>query len=326
MVKKFLGTERYNKLTLFLTLDKIFVLFIVGMFSGSLLFAEATFGNVKSATSPKPENILNNILINLNDRGGKTVNNHAILPSDSPLPSNRQLKPIGQDYGIKIPILMYHYVGNYYNPDSDDPNNLLMGGLAVTTTNFEQQMHYLVKSGYKTLDLDEVLQIHGGKRPLNQNSIVLTFDDGYKDFYTNAYPVLKKYNLKAVVFLVTNFMDKDNYLNYPMVEEMYKSGLISFGSHTVSHSSLTQISEKQVISEIVTSKKILESTLGYKIRFFCYPYGHFNNLAVNKVKEAGYSMAFTTSNGKWTEETDLLRTPRIRISGYYSIQSFISLL
>ncbi|MBU2222001.1 MAG: polysaccharide deacetylase family protein, partial [Candidatus Omnitrophica bacterium] len=150
-------------------------------------------------------------------------------------------------------------------------------------------------------------------------TLAITFDDGYWDNYTYAFPVLKKYNLPATIFLITdeigNKVGLGDKLNWEDVILMQDSGLINFGSHTLSHHVLTEIrSEDELRKEILSSKKILEERLGRPINTFCYPKGFFNQRVKELVKEAGYKAAVATSPGRNFPGDDVFALKRIRIS------------
>ena len=120
-------------------------------------------------------------------------------------------------------------------------------------------------------------------------TIVLTFDDGYEDNFTNAFPVLKKCNFPAAIFLETDILDNEKInkngvvykmLKWVQVKEMKNSGIIEFGAHTLSHPKLSRLNLMSVEKEIIQSKEILENRLGKKCDFFAYPFGDFNEQTV----------------------------------------------
>ena len=131
------------------------------------------------------------------------------------------------------------------------------------------------------------------QKNLDKKIFVITFDDGYRSNYLNALPLLKKYNLKATIFLIFNFIGKENYLNWNEIFEMQDYG-IEFGSHTISHLKLTKISLPEAKKEIFNSKKFFENRLKREILSFCYPISDFNEKIIGLVKEAGYKLAVVT--------------------------------
>ena len=130
----------------------------------------------------------------------------------SALPQKITPKPtksytIHSGYQLKVPILMYHYIG--YNPDPADKARYI---LATNPDNFKQQMKYLSDQSYQTISLDTLYAALKKQTTLPSKPIILTFDDGYEDFYTNAYPLLKKYNLKSTLYVIVNAVDKPGYI------------------------------------------------------------------------------------------------------------------
>jgi peptidoglycan/xylan/chitin deacetylase (PgdA/CDA1 family) len=195
-----------------------------------------------------------------------------------------------------VPILMYHsispeeeYVHPYYR-------------INTSPAVFADQMRYLGEQGYRTISLQE---LHD-KAPHAKN-VVLTFDDGYADFYTSAFPVLQRYGFTATVFLPTNYIgsesfNRKNTLTWPQVAELQRSD-ISFGSHTHTHPQLRNLSRAEVRRELVLSKEILENKLGRSVTLFSYPYRFTENLAAfvrfleKELQRAGYTQGVTTRIG-----------------------------
>jgi peptidoglycan/xylan/chitin deacetylase (PgdA/CDA1 family) len=206
-----------------------------------------------------------------------------------------------------VPILMYHHV--------DDR----IGSLYVRPDIFAQQMDYLVAKGYQAITLLEVVAgLQSGSLP--SKPVVITLDDGYRDNYTQALPILKARNLKATIFIVTQLMDGDAYLTWDQAREMVGTGLITIGSHTLSHRSLPTLSESEAKDEIFSSKEILEAQLGLTVNAFAYPYGGANNQAIKLLREAGFTAAVVT--GRHLACAGLPYTlPRIRI-GNASLASY----
>lgn len=224
-------------------------------------------------------------------------------------------------YVVKIPVLMYHYIR--VNPVKED---LAGYYLSVTPEDFDAQMKFLVDHGYKTITMNDLLSSLLQTKQLPQKPILITFDDGYRDSFTNAFPVLKKYELKAVNFIPTSFIGTNNYLTWEMIREMQTSGVFSFGSHTMTHLSMTYGSNEVVLYELVESRKILEKELGTSIEWFAYPFGHMDERVSELVKEAGYYGAFGTSEGIEHSLDYIYSLPRVRIGGGMSLEMFAAKL
>lgn len=222
----------------------------------------------------------------------------------------KKIKPLN---GISV--LMYHRV--------NDKNRA--GNLDVPIKNFEMQMKYLANKNYNTLSLNEFKELLYEKKRVsaNEKNVLITFDDGWKDNYTNAFPVLKKNSLMGTVFLISQNLDENNpkFLNIKEINEMQDYG-IDFGSHTLSHEELPQIEPEKAKKEISESKLLLEKLLRKEIISFCYPRGKLNSKIVSYVAKAGYELAFTICPGKNTPQTNPLMLKRTEISGNDSLFDF----
>lgn len=222
---------------------------------------------------------------------------------------------------VTIPVLMYHYIR--VNPN---PADKIGFNLSVTPASFTAQMDYLVSHDYHPIALDQLGAALLGTAQLPSKPIVVTFDDGYKDSYRSAWPILRQRNLKAVNFVITGFVGGPNYLNWEEIDQMKKSGVFTFGSHTVNHSALTYLDVERIKKEVGDSKNILQGHLGYQINWFAYPYGNVNAKVADIVKQSGYLGAFGTNNGIYHDTEVMYTLPRVRIGGGDSVQSFAAKL
>jgi len=220
-----------------------------------------------------------------------------------------------------VPILTYH-----------DFNN--RGGITVTPEKFERQMRYLKEKHYSVISLDKLVE--GIKKGANfaHNTVVITMDDGYKDNFTYAYPVLNKYGFTATIFLITNKIGADaNFLDWKEVKEMSNNN-ISFGAHTKNHVYLPALKEKDILwDEIAGCKEIIESRIGTRVDYMSYPSGGFTEEIKTLVRKAGYKGACSTNRGhKVFNKPDPYELNRIsirdqdnpfslwaKLSGYYNI-------
>ncbi|RMA93075.1 polysaccharide deacetylase [Hydrogenothermus marinus] len=181
---------------------------------------------------------------------------------------------------------MYHNIAK-------PPRNARLKSLYITPAQFERQLKFLKLIGYKYSEIDKI----------EDKTVIPTFDDAYKDFIENAYPLLEKYGYKGYVFVPAKLVGKYNEWDYEklnvkkeimdwedlrfLVSKGYK-----IGSHTLTHPDLTKLSDEELKKEIFDSKKILEDKLGVEIDTFCYPYGYYNDKVTEMVKKAGYKYAF----------------------------------
>lgn len=200
-------------------------------------------------------------------------------------------------------ILMYHSIGE---------NRVFF---TVKPREFERQMEYLKEHSYSVISLRSVIEkFERGERDF-QKCAVLTFDDGYRDNYDNAYPILKKYGFPATIFVATGFVGRsmNNSYNEPLpmlswdqLKEMQSSGLIDIEPHTVHHAKLAEIPAKEAVEEIQESKKEIEERLGKKCVSFAYPHGSFDAEVEALVQRAGFLAAVTTKEGIITQKNGKL--------------------
>lgn len=249
----------------------------------------------------------------------KTVPDFQTLLKVRPKPTPKPKLTIPLNYGrtVNIPILTYHYIGDNPNPEDKARDNL-----SVSPVKFDEQMKYLSEHGYNPITLDMLYQGLMGLSNLPAKPVVLTFDDGYIDFYLIAYPILKRYNLHAVSFIPTGLIGQGYYLTWEQIKEMDQSGLISFQAHSVNHYNLVSLNSEQLKYQLTQSKSTLESQLGKPVNFMSYPYGTADETIWQAVKEAGYLGAVGTYYGSTESEGNLIDMPRIKISGSLSIEDF----
>lgn len=220
-----------------------------------------------------------------------------------------------------ISILMYHYVRVVA-----DPKDQVGINLSIKPAIFDAQMQYLADNGYTTLTMQEVYEILNGQKTLPAKPIALTFDDGYRDFYTNAWPILQKHGFKATNYVVTDFIGQENYLTWPMLQELDATGRIEIGAHSRSHSDLRAISGERRWDEIIGSKSILEQGLGHPIGAFCYPAGFHNAAVIADVKRANFLTATTVEPGTKQNLQFAHALPRIRVHGPDSLATWVGKL
>lgn len=221
------------------------------------------------------------------------------------------------------PIIMYHNVAVLDDPKLND----------VTPETFRNEMFFLVKEHYTVHTLDDFLEARNKQEQLPNRSVIITFDDGFEGVYQYAFPILKEFNLPAIVFIPSDFINKEGYLTLNQIKEMQDSGLISFGSHTVSHSYLPELSADRQEWEIKESKHRLEAILGKEVNYLAYPSGGFTENIKDILKANGYKVAVTTNRGYDRTGQDLFELKRVsmrnndaqwyklwaKYSGYYNI-------
>ena len=228
-----------------------------------------------------------------------------LIPTPTP-----QEKKAEENFGycINVPVLLYHHV----QPDSE-AKRLWQTALSVDSGIFEQQMSYLASNGYTTISAKQLVDALLLHIPLPQKSIVLTFDDGYKDAYTYVYPILQKYHLLANLMIASGLVGGSDYLTWGDIEEMGRSGLVYFTNHTWSHYPIDQAGYDKAKYEIQTGRKQLEERVNQIVNIFTYPYGSFNNDSINALREEGVLGAFSTIPGFWQCDSFIMTLHRNRV-------------
>jgi len=190
-------------------------------------------------------------------------------------------------------------------------------GLIVSPETFDRQMSFLKRHKYNIVPLETLANLIKEKEKIPPKTVAITLDDGYRDNYTNAFPILKKYNLPATIFIIVEEVGRPlgDRLSWGEIKIMQDSGIITFGSHTLGPTPLINIkSDEELKRQIFDSKRVLEEKLGREVRLFSYPEGMFNAKIRQMVIEAGYTCAVATNPGKYYPDDDIFALKRIRIS------------
>ncbi len=219
-----------------------------------------------------------------------------------------------KSFSYSIPIFMYHFVTDDYGNATDSENY-------ISPSKLEEQLKYIIDKGYETVYITDLNELYKYTKP-----VALTFDDCFMFFYNNAFPLLKKYNLKASIYIITNYINGPNYLTTEQLKEMKESGIIDIQSHTLTHPKLTNIKLEQAEKEIIDSKKALKELLNVDSTVFCYPYGLYNNNIVKIVKE-NYKFALNMDGGIFhSNKNNLYNIPRIYANRSMSMNTFMNYL
>ena len=211
------------------------------------------------------------------------------------------------DEPVQIPILMYHAVHVM------DPSEASNANLIVDPDLFEAQIKALSKAGYYFLTPEEAYKAFTENALPAKKVVWLTFDDGNEDFYTIAYPILKKYKAKATNNVITGFVKKGNAgnLTVKQMKEMMAHGM-SFQSHTVNHPDLSTTDKATQKVELTDSIDFLENKLNTKVNTIAYPSGRYNQTTLDLAKKT-YKLGLTTNEGLASAKDGLLSLNRVRI-------------
>jgi peptidoglycan/xylan/chitin deacetylase (PgdA/CDA1 family) len=226
-------------------------------------------------------------------------------------------------------ILEYHRV-----------TDLDRGALAVPTAAFREQLQHLLGRGYRNVSLHEAAPGLAEGRDPGRRAFAVTFDDGYRDNYLHALPVLRELGLKATLFLPCRYVgaeevfpwdcrraadwggvrEEDLPVTWGHLREMRAGGVFDFGSHTVSHVLLTRVGRPRAAAEITQSKRVLEDALGQEVRCFCYPAGDVDRRVIPLVREAGYRVGVVTPPRRVPRSVYTLR--RVGVYGHTGARAF----
>lgn len=214
------------------------------------------------------------------------------------------------------PVIQYHKI------DVPARDALVRGGY-TPRRRFAKQMHYLKKQGYVFYSASELIEHYKERGSFPPRGITLTLDDGWRDNYTHAFPILRELDIKATIFLVSSCIgqvsskaqaqgeDGRAHLSREEILEMSQHG-IEFGSHSLNHTLLHQVPLPELKLEVEESKKHIEALLQKPCKVFAYPAGHFSEAAKRVIAEAGHIAAFSTTYGP-TDHLDLYALNRVEI-------------
>ncbi|MCL5435638.1 MAG: polysaccharide deacetylase family protein [Patescibacteria group bacterium] len=208
--------------------------------------------------------------------------------------------------GIKLPILLYHYVEHV-----QDKNDVLRQRMNVNPEDLAAVIAALQAADYRFFWVQDVPGLLADPKTLPKNAVVLTFDDGYEDFYTDVFPILRLYGVKATLYVVNNFIDRPGYVTTGELKDIVASGLVEIGAHTLDHVDLKGKPRDEVKRQIENSEQDLEQRFGVVVQTFAYPYGHFDEAAISAVRDAKFVAAVSTLDGWRLSEKNLFVLPRL---------------
>ncbi|MDP8260445.1 MAG: polysaccharide deacetylase family protein [Candidatus Gygaella obscura] len=216
-----------------------------------------------------------------------------------------------------VPIFMYHSVRK------DNPSSTK---LIVSPKAFEEQMRFLAKNSYNVISLSCLARIIQENKKIPPKTVVVTFDDGYRDNFLNAKPILEKYLIPATIFIAVDFIgqqikqssyfvDSSEFMSIEELKSLVDSEFIDLGIHTFSHVDLVKLDEQNdLIHEIKEPKEFLEEQLDCEMDLFSYPFGSFDKRSRSIVLQSGYVAAVATNPGRDYPKNDVFVLKRIRIS------------
>lgn len=213
-----------------------------------------------------------------------------------------------------IPVLCYHQL---------EAGDKSYGGYNVSPERFEEQLRYLSRAGYQSLNQAQLVDLLAGRAQpgrdgVPERGVVLSFDDGLISHYRVAAPLLKRYGFRGVLFLYPTVLDSKRaaYMNWEQARELVESGVFEVGSHSLYHPYLPELSSKRLASQMRDSRKILERKLGVSVRSFAYPFGVYDRRVIAAARDADYELAFTINTGGVRPGPPFSETDRLTLNRY----------
>jgi peptidoglycan/xylan/chitin deacetylase (PgdA/CDA1 family) len=182
-------------------------------------------------------------------------------------------------------------------------------------------MDWLAQNGYHPITTEDLFAYLNATQGLPSKPVILTFDDGYADFYTTALPILRSHGFVAVSYVVTGFVGWPGYMTTAQIREADRSGM-EIGSHTINHPNLASLSAPAVWSQLTQSKLFLEQVLGHPVLSFCYPSGKYTSAVASAVAAAGFHDGTTTGYGYSYTLASRYVWSRLRVSGGEPLETF----
>jgi len=238
------------------------------------------------------------------------------------------------DKQFKIKVLCYHHIVPEPLPENK--------ATVVTVSEFEEQMKYLYEHGYYTASIKDIEEFLYNKKKLPENTVVITFDDGYESNYIYAYPILKKYDFKALIFLIGSRITQNEHiqdlnaipkLSYEQIQEMAESGLVEFGNHTFDAHDfiddkprLLSMSSEELLTDFKKISVLFDKIGLPQPKSIAYPFGKSNDISIESAKISGYNLGFTVNYGFVYQDSTPMLLNRIIVPANTSTGEFKALL
>lgn len=206
-------------------------------------------------------------------------------------------------FAYHIPILGYHRVGEMKGDHVP----------TVSARSFERQLAFLRRCGLRIITLEDVVVSLERDGTTPTRSVVITFDDGYEETYTVAWPILKRFGFPATVFVTPAEVGLPGFATWEQITQMAQDGM-SIGSHTMHHSYVPLVGNDRLEEELVDSKRVIEQRIGVPVRWLSYPVGGFTEQAQTLIKQAGYLAACTTNRARSRSVIDRYALRRVKVT------------
>lgn len=222
---------------------------------------------------------------------------------------------------IVVPILLYHFVGR----ESLERDGASTTRYNVTTADFDAQLALLHRLGYQTVTVGEITAALRGEGILPVRPIAITFDDGWVEQYSIAFPLLQKYGMKATFYVPSSYTTGGRVVTWEELEELRDAGM-EIGAHTRKHVNLLSVSAEDASYEIFGSKSVLEAKLDITVESMAYPYGLYSGSTVALAQQAGYRAAVALNASPKQSLSNLYALRRFEIHGDHTLADLIAYL
>jgi peptidoglycan/xylan/chitin deacetylase (PgdA/CDA1 family) len=223
---------------------------------------------------------------------------------------------------VDVPILMYHRI-NVVTPSTPAESR----GLTVHPTDFARQMTWLKRRGYRTITQRELFEALMCGATLPPRPILITFDDGYRDNFFKASPVLLRLGMRATAYVVSGRISgpDPSFLTWPLLHALERRG-IEIGSHTMAHRNMTTLSDAALLDDLVRSRRLLERGLRHRVPWLAYPFGAYDARVERFARRAGYLLAVTTQSGVRHSARRPLALRRLRVLDTTGVRGLAAML
>lgn len=243
------------------------------------------------------------------------------LLGNRPFPHTQPVLKVNEN--MQIPVLMFHHL------DNDFPSEF--NGTIVTPKEFEETLKIIQDNGYNTVSLKQLADIYDKKVSPVEKPILITLDDGYASNYQYAFPLLKKYHMNAVIFVVTDSVGKKpglfEHFTWEEAREMENSGLIEIQNHTTLHKTADVSTDEEFIDSVLSAQKAIDEHLGErKIKAFSYPQGKYNETLIKRIKEEGFRFQFTVEKGNNSLTDQIEKLKRYNVPHNHGGKDIISMI
>lgn len=222
---------------------------------------------------------------------------------------------------VLIPILLYHFIGR----ETLERNGHSISRFNVTAADFEAQLALLQALGYHAVTIGEIAAALDGRFSLPERPVAITFDDGWREQYAVAFPLLQRYGMRATFFVISSYIGCPRFMTWEELAQLRDAGM-EIASHGRRHLDLSRASDEDAWTEITRSKETIERQLGIPVASFAYPYGAYRKEIPAMLERAGYQVAVGVAATPVQRVKARYSLRRIEVHGFDTLQTFLGRL